>query len=755
MVITCLGMDKSSPPKESVFGLNEKSLGPLSVLDLRRYVLVKGIVAGFGKMKMAGVIIDVPQLEPLQQNSYCSLLLLYQNQTKVEEMVDEMKVVTGTFGTSLFGESNYVIWESMTLKKGKAGCCSKVWSWHVGRRWGGSGRGHVSPAGRESGAPPLRGRPARPCCGPRSRPGRCCGCCGPAQGRRGPRGRRPLLLLLRSPARAGREEGGRGGAGLAACAAPALPRPGPAAASSSSSPAAREEAFQPAQEMDPPGNVGINSQKLKMLSRRKSKQGWDPCDMIAEMPFSTIDIKDEFQLSEIISKRQENMGPRKEDPVKKKTKKKKKFQPNYFLSIPITNKEITGGIQTLQNTIIQQDKRLSKVMTNCGSFHVTLLVMHLLKDEVDIGRNALLETKALIEEILQGRDLNLPFQGIGNFGNQVGFVKLAEGDHVAALIQIAVSEIISKRQENMGPRKEDPVKKKTKKKKKFQPNYFLSIPITNKEITGGIQTLQNTIIQQDKRLSKVMTNCGSFHVTLLVMHLLKDEVDIGRNALLETKALIEEILQGRDLNLPFQGIGNFGNQVGFVKLAEGDHVAALIQIAEAAKRTFQEKGILAGENRSFKPHLTFMKLSKSPELRRNGMKKIDPDLYKQFADHRFGEESLYRIDLCSMLKKKQSNGYYHCESSIVIGELRSPNSAVLQGYRSNIVPWQSGEKNGREPDDAELVRLSKRLVENAVLKAVQQYLEETQNKTRQVDGSPVKTEEPMHPDRNNSDNNRK
>lgn len=29
---------------------------------------------------------------------------------------------------------------------------------------------------------------------------------------------------------------------------------------------------------------------------------------------------------------------------------------------------------------------------------------------------------------------------------------------------------------------------------------------------------------------------------------------------------------------------------------------------------------------------------------------------------------LYRIDLCSMLKKKQSNGYYHCESSIMIGK---------------------------------------------------------------------------------------
>ncbi|XP_075453439.1 A-kinase anchoring protein 7 isoform X4 [Ascaphus truei] len=49
------------------------------------------------------------------------------------------------------------------------------------------------------------------------------------------------------------------------------------------------------------------------------------------------------------------------------------------------------------------------------------------------------------------------------------------------------------------------------------------------------------------------------------------------------------------------------------------------------------------------------------------------------------------------------------------------------------------QKNGREPDDAELVSLSKKLVENAVLKAVQQYLEETQAKTRQTDGNPVET----------------
>eukprot|EP00062_Callorhinchus_milii_P013969 gi/632962639/ref/XP_007897433.1/ PREDICTED: A-kinase anchor protein 7 isoform alpha-like [Callorhinchus milii] len=44
---------------------------------------------------------------------------------------------------------------------------------------------------------------------------------------------------------------------------------------------------------------------------------------------------------------------------------------------------------------------------------------------------------------------------------------------------------------------------------------------------------------------------------------------------------------------------------------------------------------------------------------------------------------------------------------------------------------KNGEKDGREPDEEELVSLSKRLVETAVIKAVQQYIEETQTKPKQ------------------------
>ncbi|XP_031236474.1 A-kinase anchoring protein 7 isoform X3 [Mastomys coucha] len=231
-----------------------------------------------------------------------------------------------------------------------------------------------------------------------------------------------------------------------------------------------------------------------------------------------------------------------------------------------------------------------------------------------------------------------------------------------------VSQGTSKRsKENRGDKNH--VKKRKRAKKDYQPNYFLSIPITNKKITAGIRVLQSSILQQDERLTKAMVGNGSFHVTLLVMQLLnEDEVNTGANALLELKPFIEEILEGKHLTLPFQGVDTFQGQVGFVKLADGDHIRALLEIAEIAKRTFQEKGIMAGESRPFKPHLTFMKLSKAPVLWKQGVRKIEPGLYEQFINHRFGEEILYQIDLCSMLKKKQSNGYYHCESSIVIGK---------------------------------------------------------------------------------------
>jgi hypothetical protein len=44
--------------------------------------------------------------------------------------------------------------------------------------------------------------------------------------------------------------------------------------------------------------------------------------------------------------------------------------------------------------------------------------------------------KAALRDLLRGRELILPFHGIGHFRNEVAFIELAQGEHLATLAQI-------------------------------------------------------------------------------------------------------------------------------------------------------------------------------------------------------------------------------------------------------------------------------------------------------------------------------
>ncbi|XP_056422528.1 A-kinase anchoring protein 7 isoform X3 [Hyla sarda] len=217
-----------------------------------------------------------------------------------------------------------------------------------------------------------------------------------------------------------------------------------------------------------------------------------------------------------------------------------------------------------------------------------------------------------------------------------------------------------------------------KSKKQKRPNYFVSLPITNTKVLDDIQTLQNSVLQKDDRLSRAMIPQGSFHLTLFVMHLAsEEEVTLARSALLDSKLPIEEILKENVLVLSFCGISDFKHEVAYVNMTNEVSIAALKQITEATGKIFMEKGISASGCKDFVPHLTFMKLSKAPKLRKQGIKKIDASLYKDFQAHCFGQDTLLRLDLCSMLKKKQPSGYYHTEASIFFVMTRKQRKLTL------------------------------------------------------------------------------
>ncbi|XP_061126055.1 A-kinase anchor protein 7-like isoform X1 [Syngnathus typhle] len=272
---------------------------------------------------------------------------------------------------------------------------------------------------------------------------------------------------------------------------------------------------------------------------------------------------------------------------------------------------------------------------------------------------------------------------------------------------------------------------KSKKKKPIQrPNYFVSIPITDAQIGSAVSEVQEAVLRREPRLAKAMIPIPTLHLTLLVTHLAdREQVDLAAATLAQAEPSLAELLGGARLVLPFSGVAHFRNDVVFVALGPGPHTDVLRSLAELLRARLEERGLAEGDvARGFQPHLTIFKLSRAPKLRSQstvvffpkGIKHVDPSLYSAYACRFFGDQTVERLDLCSMLKTKQQDGYYHTETSL-----------------------QLGSRRRCEPDEAELLRISKRLVEDAVSRAVQQY----QRETLQNGGQPNAGRPPGNADR--------
>ncbi|XP_039561875.1 glutenin, high molecular weight subunit PW212-like isoform X2 [Passer montanus] len=164
--------------------------------------------------------------------------------------------------------------------------------------------------------------------------------------------------------------------------------------------------------------------------------------------------------------------------------------------------------------------------------------------------------------------------------------------------------------------KEDLAQKQSKKRPRKSPNYFVAIPITDDQILDRIEDVQELIFSKEPDLSRALLPVQTMHLTIIVAHLgTEEEVKKAVLALKQSKTKVEDILQGKDLNLTFHGIGEFNNQVLYVKMLEEDQ-KMLNRIAKAVEECFIEMNLDISGSKGFKPHLTFLKLSKASRLRR-------------------------------------------------------------------------------------------------------------------------------------------
>ncbi|XP_061212379.1 uncharacterized protein LOC133213839 isoform X2 [Neopsephotus bourkii] len=221
--------------------------------------------------------------------------------------------------------------------------------------------------------------------------------------------------------------------------------------------------------------------------------------------------------------------------------------------------------------------------------------------------------------------------------------------------------------------KEDLGQDMSKKHPRETPNYFVAIPITDDQILDRIEDVQELIFTKEPDLLRALLPVQTMHLTIIVAHLgTEEEIKKAVLALKQSKTKVEAILQGKNLNMTFHGIGQFNNQVIYVKMLEEDQ-KTLSRIA-AVEECFIEMNLDVSGSKDFKPHLTFLKLSKAPRLKRKGFRKICSDLYKEYENSYFGTEVFRQIDLCAMRKKKQQSGYYYCECSINVGSSSTEES---------------------------------------------------------------------------------
>ena len=198
----------------------------------------------------------------------------------------------------------------------------------------------------------------------------------------------------------------------------------------------------------------------------------------------------------------------------------------------------------------------------------------------------------------------------------------------------------------------------TKPKIIQRPNWFLALQFDNREILDNVRTMQSDVIECQPNLSKACVPVEKSHITLFVFYV--QNVD-------KVIEIVSEVVSSHEFQndtcITVNGTGHFKSQVVFAKMTLDQKIRDL----------WKEIGIKLAENslidsypkeEDFTPHLTVLKLSRMDFKKRklNNIKKIPIDLYvDKWQNQHFGYQNINSIQLLSMTKPVQENGYYFCQ----------------------------------------------------------------------------------------------
>ena len=214
---------------------------------------------------------------------------------------------------------------------------------------------------------------------------------------------------------------------------------------------------------------------------------------------------------------------------------------------------------------------------------------------------------------------------------------------------------------------EEKLNKLGRVKVKNEPNFFVSIPITNRELLNNIKKLNDDLQTSNHLVNQFMMPDSSYHVTLCTLR-----VD-GEEELKKAKQALESIKNTDNfasnflpIQLKFSGISDFYNKVFHVK-CECPDLDKLERLKKLILEKFKEFEVnLAGNYYEFIPHLTIFKISGSnPESKNQQVcLLIDNLTWMKYEEFDFGCQNVKELELWEMVKNIRSCLTYPVEFTL-------------------------------------------------------------------------------------------
>lgn len=123
--------------------------------------------------------------------------------------------------------------------------------------------------------------------------------------------------------------------------------------------------------------------------------------------------------------------------------------------------------------------------------------------------------------------------------------------------------------------------------------------------------------------------------------------------------------------------------------------------ADMVRSIFETHGICSTDERSFNPHLTIAKVSKSSGRER--IYGIEKEVYSEFIDTELGSEVVTGLELLSMVEPAAADGYYHCLQRYTFEEISTSSPCTCESLESRVAslpgsPLHSSP-HGEEPQN--------------------------------------------------------